>query len=140
MGWESTLYTSLSFRKETFETKSQVQSKIDGLNRSIDMNKAELRDLAMMTEPGKMLKYDDMEVGLTASDLVLDRFNSCIEIIEEDIAEREWLLLLLEKWDDCHDKETGLAIPPPDDWTWDAAYFEGDFVKTVNDKNGKDIG
>lgn len=132
MGWESTLYTALSFRKETFENKYQVQSKIDGLNRSIDMNKAELRDLAMMTEPGKMLRHDDMEDGVTASDLVLDRFNSCIEIIEEDIAEREWLLLLLEKWDDCHDKETGLAIPPPDDWKWDTAYFDGDFVKTVN--------
>ena len=132
MGWESTLYTALSFRKETFENKYQVQSKIDGLNRSIDMNKAELRDLAMMTEPGKMLRHDDMEDGVTASDLVLDRFNSCIEIIEEDIAVREWLLLLLEKWDDCHDKETGLAIPPPDDWKWDTAYFDGDFVKTVN--------
>lgn len=135
MGWGSTLYTSLYFNRETFNNKYQVQAKIDELNSSIDMNKAELRDLALMTEPDKMLRYDDMEEGQSPADLVVSRFNSCVEILEEDIAQREGLLLLLEKWDDCHDKETGLAIPPPDDWKWDAAYFDGDFVKTVNDKN-----
>lgn len=138
MGWGSTLYTSLYFSKDTFNSKYEVQSKIDELNGSIEMNKSELRDLALMTEPDKMLRYDGMDEGLTATDLVRNNFNSCMEILEEDIAQRESLLLLLEKWDECHDKETGLAIPPPDDWKWDTAYFDGDFVKTVNDKNNKE--
>lgn len=133
MGWGSTLYTSLYFNRETFNNKYEVQCRIDELDNSIKMNEDELRDLAMMTDPNKMLRSAE-DNSVSAADLVRMRFNACMEILKEDIAQREGLLLLLEKWDKCHDKNTGLAIPPPDNWHWDDAYLDGDFIK-ITDKN-----
>lgn len=133
MGWGSTLYTSLYFNRETFNNKCDVQCRIDELDSSIKMNEDELRDLAMMTDPSKMLRSAEDD-NVSAADLVRARFNACMEILKEDIAQREGLLLLLEQWDKCHDKNTGLAIPPPDNWKWDDAFFDGDFVETT-DKN-----
>lgn len=135
MAWESTLYTTLSFNRKTYNNKWEVEDDIDELTQSINRCKKELRDLAMMTEPEKMLKSDGDDEYITPYDLIDSKLNEIFEILFDDFAEREKLYKLNEDWDKCHDKKSGLAIEPPNGIHYDDAFFDGDFVKTTNNPN-----
>lgn len=143
MGWETTLLTHIRFSHKTYDAKYQVEDDIATLDRSIKMCEQKLRDLAMMTEPDKMLKVigdDNNETsGFNAYELIDDYLCDLFDILHEDIVERAKLLLLLEEWDKCHDKETGLAINEPDNIDWDSSFLDGDFVKSVKTPNADDI-
>lgn len=140
MAWETTLYTAIRFNRKTYESKYQVEDDIDELSKSIKRTEEELRDLAMMTEPEKMLKSSGDDENASPYDLISWRFNELIEILHEDIVERAKLYLLQEEWDKCHDKESGLAIGRPENFHWDDSFMDGDFIKTVqNPKNGNSI-
>ena len=141
MGWETTLLTHIRFSRKTYDNKYQVEDDIANLDRSIKMCEQKLRDLSMMTEPDKMLKVigDDETNGFNAYELIDDYLQDLFDILHEDIVERAKLLLLLEEWDKCHDKETGLAISEPDNVDWDNSFLSGDFVKTVKKPNANGI-
>ena len=143
MGWETTLLTHIRFSHKTYDYKYQVEDDIAELGRSIKMCEQKLRDLSMMTEPDKMLKVigeDDSETnGFNAYELIDEYLQDLFDILHEDIVERAKLLLLLEEWDKCHDKETGLAINEPDNIDCEDSFLDGDFVKSVKKPNANDI-
>ena len=138
MSWETTLYTSIHFNKRTYENKYQVIEDIDELNKSINRCHQELRDLATMTDPNKMLRTESDTEDTSAHDLVIYRFNEIIEIYEEDLIERAKLHKLLDEWDTCHDNKSGLAIGPPKNIKYNDSFLDGDYIKTVEHPNLKD--
>ena len=87
----------------------------------------------MMTEPSKFCPEDyDPLIWMH------NEFQDSIDLIEEYLVELYKLNLLLSNWDSCHD-ESGLAINPPDEITWETAFLDGDFVKTIKYPNANDI-
>lgn len=79
-----------------------------------------------MTEPRK---YCDEETQ-NPYYMVVNEFQDAMNNLEEAMYDKFKLELLLDNWDDCHNKE-GLAIDPPEDIHYDTAFLSGDFVKTV---------
>ena len=62
MGWSTKLFCNISFNRETFNSKIEVQDKIEEIETYIQNAKDRLRDLLMMTEPGKFCpeNYDPL--------------------------------------------------------------------------------
>ena len=133
MGWSTELFCNISFNRETFNSKIEVQDKIEETKTYIQNAKDHLRDLLMMTEPGKFCpeNYDPLI-------WMHNEFRDSMDLIEEYLVELYKLNLLLSNWDSCHD-ESGLAINPPDEITWETAFLDGDFVKTIKYPNANDI-
>ena len=133
MGWSTKLFCNISFNRETFNSKIEVQDKIEETKTYIQNAKDQLRDLLMMTEPSKFCPEDyDPLIWMH------NEFQDSIDLIEEYLVELYNLNLLLSNWDSCHD-ESGLAINPPDEITWETAFLDGDFVKTIKYPNANDI-
>lgn len=133
MGWSTKLFCNISFNRETFNSKIEVQDKIEETKTYIQNAKDHLRDLLMMTEPSKFCPEDyDPLIWMH------NEFQDSIDLIEEYLVELYKLNLLLSNWDSCHD-ESGLAINPPDEITWETAFLDGDFVKTIKYPNANDI-
>lgn len=127
MGWSTELFCNITFNRETFNSKSEVEDKIKELTDYIKVASETIRDLVIMTEPNKMFKSTD-EVDTYSA--LINEYNSQMEALEEYIIDRHRLYILLNNWENCHTKE-GLAIDPPDNIHWDTAYLSGDFVKSV---------
>ena len=128
MGWSTDLFCNISFNKETFNSKSQVTDRLDEVNEDIIKCENELRNLALMTEPNKFTDSDPYEFVTDILENNLDELKMC--------AVEKWKLsLLLENWDDCHDKETGLAKYPPE--ICDQSYLCGDYVKSDKYPDGE---
>lgn len=127
MGWSTELFCNISFNKETFNNKFEVEDKIKELNEYIKTAASTIRDLVIMTEPNKMFKTTEETDVYSA---LINEYNAQMELIEEYIIEKYKLSMLLDNWDNCHSKE-GLAIDPPDNIEWDTAYLSGDFIKSV---------
>ena len=97
------------------------------------MYKDKIKAYAVMTEPDKMVKFDDesydnllMQVDGEVSDM--------LEEMEEYYYELIKLQYLWDNWENCHTKE-GLAINAPKEITWETAYLDGDFIKGTNNNN-----
>lgn len=129
MGWATNLFCDITFYKQTYNSKYEVESKIEELNESIKYNEEYLKKLAFITEPGKF--FNNEENVFFAIDSAV---REALEILEEDYIEKYKLTLLLDNWDMCHTKE-GLAIDPPDNIGYDTAYLSGDFIKSVKYPN-----
>ena len=126
MGWSTELFCNIHFNRQTYNSKYEVESQLEEVNNWITTLKEKLRDLAIMTEPRK---YCDEETQ-NPYYFVVNQFQDCITELEDSIIEKYKLELLLDNWDDCHNKE-GLAINPPDGFRYDTAFLSGDFVKTI---------
>lgn len=129
MSYSTELFCNISFNKETFNTKYEVQNRIDELERIIKYIKEYIKNMVMITEPKKFIddEYDPI-VYLT---------NECerqFEELEEYTIELYKLGILLNEWDNCHNEE-GLAIYPPENINWDTAYLHGDFVNSTKYPN-----
>jgi len=134
MGWSTELFCNISFNKETFSSKFEVEDKIDEIKQYIQTCKDTLRDLAIMTEPEKMFnKTEDKPIYYCVS----DEFESQFSLLQEYYVDLYKLELLLDNWDNCHTKD-GLAIDPPDNIEWGTAYLSGDFIKSVKYPNRSD--
>lgn len=134
MSWETTLFTSIRFNRKTYDSRYEVESDLDELNKCIKNAEQELTSLALITEPEKFFNKDE------ESDLmwtITQRVRDTLELLEEQYVERNDLTRLLDVWDDCHN-ENGLAIPCPDNVQWNSSFLEGDFIKTVNDEDSRD--
>lgn len=133
MGWSTELFCNITFNRDTFNTKFEVQNKIDETKTYLQNAKDHLRDLLMMTEPGKFCpeNYDPLI-------WMRNEFQDSMDLIEEYSVELYKLNLLLSNWDACHE-ESGLAISPPEGIGWQTAFLDGDFVKTTKCPNANDI-
>lgn len=135
MSWSTELFCNLSFNRETFNSKFEVEDKIKELDECINTCKKELRDMALMTEPSKFMgKEDESNPYL----FITSKVEDSLELLEEYTIERYKLCVLLENWENCHNEE-GLAIYPPDGVNWDTAYLHGDFVHSTKYPTDKDL-
>ena len=125
MGWSTKLFCNISFNRETFNSEIEVQDKIEEIETYIQSAKDHLRDLLMMTEPGKFCpeNYDPLI-------WMRNEFQDSIEEIEDYSVELYKLNLLLTNWDSCHN-DSGLAINHPDGINYNTAFLDGDFIRTV---------
>lgn len=98
----------------------------------IKFNEEVLKELALITEPGKLLH---LEEGEDPIDKIRRMVRDSLEELEEYYIERWKLEILKDNWSHCHDKD-GLAINPPECAVWPNAYLDGDFVKSVKHPNG----
>lgn len=133
MSWSTELFCNLSFSRETFNSKEEVQERINEVSTYLQIAKDNLRNMIMMTEPQKFCpeNYDPF----------IWMSNECkdsLEDIEEYSIELYKLRTLEYYWDKCHNEE-GLAIDPPEDVHWDSAFLTGDFIKSVKHPNANSI-
>lgn len=134
MGWSTELFCNISFNRETFNSKEEVESKYDDLTELIHGCEQELRDLALITEPSKFMDSNETDSYF----FVVNKVKECLENLREYTIDRYKLYLLLYNWDNCHNNE-GLAIYPPDDVDWNTAYLHGDFVRSTKYPTDKDL-
>ena len=135
MSWSTELFCNISYNRETFNSKYEVEDKLNTVNKYINDCKKVLRDLAIMTEPNKF--FNDNPDSDLYNQITIN-FEDTIELLEEYYIEKYKLLLLLDNWENCHNKE-GLAIYPPDNIDWNTAYLHGDFVKSTKYPTDKDL-
>ena len=132
MSTQTDLFCRISLFGETYNSLDKVEIGIREASEAIKEAKNEIRDLVMMTEPQKMLSVDSCD---NVYDKVVRRLNQCFDTIIESNDELFKLEHLKSNWDACHDAKTGLAIPLPDSIDYDAAFLEGDFVKSLKTIN-----
>lgn len=133
MSFSTDLFCRISFNRATYNDLSDVEEEIEAAKRAISNVKREIESLVFMTEPDKMFKAEE---GENVFDIIFERLQQCFEILTESSDELFKLEHLKANWDACHDVKTGLAIPLPDNIDYDAAFLDGDFVKslkTIND-------
>lgn len=123
MGFETELFTSLTFNRMTLDSKYAVEGELSETERLIKFYEERLHSLAVMTEPKKFCDEDDDVLSY-----VDNEFKNTIKELEDCYIERFKLSLVLETWDKSHD-ENGYAIRRPENVSWDAAYIEGDYIK-----------
>lgn len=125
MGWSTELFCNISFNRESFNSKYEVQDKIDEIKKCLEYTKDKIKNLAIITEPNKFCPEDYEPMSWIQGEV---REN--LELIEEYTIDIYKLELLLENWDVCHNEE-GLAIDFPEGITLNTAFLEGDFVNSV---------
>ena len=131
MGWSTELFCNISFNRKTYNSIYEVEKDIDECKSMIQLYIDKLRTLAVMTEPQKMLNCKDCEENdIDPIDVINTEFNRIIEELDDYKFELFRLEYLRDNWEYCHNKE-GLAINPPKDISWDTAYLDGDFVRTI---------
>ena len=98
-----------------------------------------LRNLAYITEPQKLFNCKDCEgYDLNPIDVINQEFEEALEGLEEYYYDKFTLSYLIDNWDYCHNDE-GLAIEPPEGISWNTAFLDGDFVRTVKHPKGCEI-
>ena len=132
MGWSTELFCNISFNRKTYNSLGEVESDIEETKDILQRYKDKIKAYAVMTEPDKMIKFDDESYDNLLSQ-VNDEVSDMLEEMEEYYYELIKLEYLRDNWDNCHTKE-GLAINPPKEITWDTAYLEGDFVRSNENK------
>ena len=136
MGWSTELFCNISFNRKTYNSLGEVESDIEEMKDILQRYKDKIKAYAVMTEPDKMIKFDDESYDNLLSQ-VNDEVSDMLEEMEEYYYELIKLEYLRDNWDNCHTKE-GLAINAPEEITWETAYLDGDFVKTVKHPNSND--
>lgn len=131
MGWTTDLYCMISFPKETYRYRSQVEGDLADIRGMVRMAEDKLKALALMTEPLKM--YPDLaEDGGNAVDFITQEVNETLESLAEWHWEQSKLELLLDNWEKCHTAD-GRPVLPPENVEWDAAFIDGDFIREGGD-------
>ena len=129
MGWSTDALIEVSFNRQTFNSKWDVENYIEDKEREIETAKKTIRQLAFMTEPKKFCEEDADPAWW-----IQNQIDDAIETIEDNsyligIARR-----VLDGWNYSH-HENGMA------YEFNGQFLEqqrvwGDFVKTC-DKDGK---
>lgn len=132
MSTETELFCSIFFVGDSYNYLWQVEKEIKNLEKYYAQCKQELRDLVMITEPQKF--FTASEANGNVYEQVTERIEQIFESMEEWVCKLHDLYYLRDNWEYCHDKASGLAIAPPENINSNTAYYHGDYVKTVNDK------
>lgn len=137
MGWSTELFCNISFNRKTYNSLGEVESDIEEMKDILQRYKDKIKAYAVMTEPDKMIKFDDESYDNLLSQ-VNDEVSDTIEEMEEYYYELIKLEYLRDNWDNCHTKE-GLAINAPEEITWETAYLDGDFIKGTKNNNQNEV-
>ena len=137
MGWSTELFCNISFNRKTYNSLGEVESDIEEMKDILQRYKDKIKAYAVMTEPDKMIKFDDESYDNLLSQ-VNDEVSDMLEMMEECYYELIKLEYLRDNWDNCHTKE-GLAINAPEEITWETAYLDGDFIKGTNNNNQNEV-
>lgn len=129
MGWSTDLFCNISYNRKTYNSIYEVDADIRELDACIKYAEDTLRDLAIMTEPNKLLSSKEDLDESPYSKIVLE-FQNSIQSLREYYVERWKLQLLVDNWDECHNKE-GLALDPPDNIHWNSAFITGDCINSI---------
>ena len=132
MSTETELFCSIFFVGASYTYLWEVEREISELEKNYEKCKQELRDLVIMTEPQKYFTASN-ENG-SVYEQVTDRIEQITEAMEEWVSKLHDLYYLRDNWEYGHVKGSGLAIPPPENINSNTAYYHGDYVKTINDK------
>lgn len=132
MSTETSLFCNINFVGSSYNSLWQVEEEIKNLEKYYAQCKQELRDLVMITEPQKYFTAND-EKG-SVYEQVTERIEQIFESMEEWVCKLHDLYYLRDNCYNCHDKASGLAIPPPESIGYETAYYHGDYVRTINDK------
>lgn len=125
MGWETTLYTGISYMKETYDSKYKIEDDLEDIKRYISINETRLKSLAFITEPKKYCGEDEDPTFWLENEA-----QESLEELRRLYVEKYKLELLLENFDVAYNKETGLFKALPDGFGCDDAYIKGDFIKS----------
>ena len=128
MGWSTELFCSISFNRKSYNSLYEVEEDIEEAKNILQMYKDKIKAYAIMTEPEKMIKFDDERYDNLLTQ-VNNEVTDMLNEMEEYYSELIKLQYLKENWDNCHD-EKGLAIAAPENIHWDTAYLEGDYIKS----------
>lgn len=137
MGWSTELFCNISFNRKTYNSLGEVESDIEEMKDILQRYKDKIKAYAVMTEPDKMIKFDDESYDNLLSQ-VNDEVSDMLEEMEEYHYELIKLEYLRDNWDNCHTKE-GLAINAPEEITWETAYLDGDFIKGTKNNNQNEV-
>ena len=137
MGWSTELFCNISFNRKTYNSLGEVESDIEEMKDILQRYKDKIKAYAVMTEPDKMIKFDDESYDNLLSQ-VNDEVSDMLEEMEEYYYELIKLEYLRDNWDNCHTKE-GLAINAPEEITWETAYLDGDFIKGTKNNNQNEV-
>ena len=137
MGWSTELFCNISFNRKTYNSLGEVESDIEEMKDILQRYKDKIKAYAVMTEPDKMIKFDDESYDNLLSQ-VNDEVSDMLEEMEEYYYELVKLEYLRDNWDNCHTKE-GLAINAPEEITWETAYLDGDFIKGTKNNNQNEV-
>ena len=137
MGWSTELFCNISFNRKTYNSLGEVESDIEEIKDILQRYKDKIKAYAVMTEPDKMIKFDDESYDNLLSQ-VNDEVSDMLEEMEEYYYELIKLEYLRDNWDNCHTKE-GLAINAPEEITWETAYLDGDFIKVTKNNNQNEV-
>ena len=137
MGWSTELFCNISFNRKTYNSLGEVESDIEEIKDILQRYKDKIKAYAVMTEPDKMIKFDDESYDNLLSQ-VNDEVSDMLEEMEEYYYELIKLKYLRNNWNNCHTKE-GLAINAPEEITWETAYLDGDFIKGTKNNNQNEV-
>ena len=137
MGWSTELFCNISFNRKTYNSLGEVESDIEEMKDILQRYKDKIKAYAVMTEPDKMIKFDDESYDNLLSQ-VNDEVSDMLEEMEEYYYELIKLEYLRDNWDNCHTKE-GLAINAHEEITWETAYLDGDFIKGTKNNNQNEV-
>ena len=59
MGWSTELFCNISFNRKTYNSLYEVESDIEEMKDTLQRYKDKIKAYAVMTEPDKMIKFDD---------------------------------------------------------------------------------
>lgn len=131
MSTETALLCNIHFVGASYNYLWEVEQEIRKLEKYCEKCKQELRDLVMMTEPQKY--FTAINENGSVYEQITERIEQIAESMEGWVCKLHDLYYLRDNWDNCHDKASGLAIPPPDGIGYETAYYHGDYVRTIND-------
>lgn len=128
-------WTCVSIFHKTINDKHQLEDLIEEKRNFKKYILDRIRTMVFMTEPKKFMSEDDA----TDPEWYLNkRCDELFDELEETIYELHRLEMLEACWDECHDKETGLAIDIPEEFEM-KSFCSGDFVKSVKYPKGRDF-
>ena len=129
MSFSTDLYTSISFNRETYDTKYKIEEALDEARNGAEYCKTRLHQLAAMTDPQKFCsEEEDPLIWLT------NEVDSAITDLEDYTKDIYKLELLLECFDEAYDKEKKCFKKLPVGVHWDSSFISGDFIKTEGQK------
>ena len=139
MGWSTDLFCNIHYNRKSYNSKYEVEQDLEEANDMIKYFTNKLRNLAYITEPQKLFNCKDCEgYDLNPIDVINQEFEEALEGLEEYYYDKFTLSYLIDNWDYCHNEE-GLAIDPPEGISWNTAFLDGDFVRTVKHPKGCEI-
>lgn len=128
MSWETTLYTGISFVRETYDSKIKIEDDLKNTRDLIKLYEKRLNLFTTMTEPNKFCPKDENPILWITSetDDALSELKS-LYIVEFKLE------LLLENFDKAYDKESNTFKSLPKEFKYDDAFIEGDYINNNND-------